>query len=72
MTSFNITNKIAQRLYGNTAKVGEGGVKMTEKLIMFFMADGLPCLARPPRPGPYLDFGFQYALIRYNRSKNLG
>ena len=23
----------------------------------------------PPRPGPCLDFGFQYALIRNNRSK---
>ena len=22
--------------------------------------------ARPPRPGPCLDFGFQYALIRNN------
>jgi hypothetical protein len=28
-------------------------------------------LARPPRPGPCLDFGFQYALIR-NRSKKMG
>ena len=29
-------------------------------------------LARPLRPGPCLDFGFQYALIRNNRSKKFG
>ena len=29
-------------------------------------------LARPTRPGPCLDFGFQYALIRNNRSKKFG
>ena len=33
---------------------------------------GAPRLARPPRPGPCLDFGFQQALIRNNRSKNFG
>ena len=27
---------------------------------------------RPPRPGPCLDFGFQYALIRNNWSKKVG
>ena len=26
---------------------------------------------KAPRPGPCLDFGFQYALIRNNWSKNL-
>ena len=26
----------------------------------------------PPSPGPFLDFGFQYALIRNNRSKKIG
>ena len=26
----------------------------------------------PPRPGPCLDFGFQYALIRNNWSKKFG
>ena len=29
-------------------------------------------IAGPPRFGPCLDFGFQYALIRNNRSKNFG
>ena len=33
---------------------------------------GPPRLARPPRPGPSLDFGFQYALIRNNRSQKIG
>ena len=33
---------------------------------------GPPRLARPPRPGPCLDFGFQYTLIRNNRSKKFG
>ena len=33
---------------------------------------GVPRLARPPMPGPCLDFEFQYPLIRYNRSKKLG
>ena len=33
---------------------------------------GPPQLARPLRPGPCLDFGFQYALIRNNRSKQFG
>ena len=33
---------------------------------------GAPCLARLPRPGPCLYFGFQYALIRINRSKKIG
>ena len=36
------------------------------------VSTGPPRLARPPRPGPYLDFGFQYALIRNNRSKKIG
>ena len=31
-----------------------------------------PRLARSPRPGPCLDFGFQYALSRNNRSKKIG
>ena len=26
----------------------------------------------PPRPGPCLDFGFEYILIKNNQSKNLG
>ena len=30
---------------------------------------GPPRLARPPRPGPCLKFGFQYALVRNNQSK---
>ena len=34
-----------------------------------YWASGTPRLTRPPRPGPCLDFGFQYALIRNNRSK---
>ena len=33
---------------------------------------GLPRLVRPPRPGPCLDFVFQYAHIRNNRSKKFG
>ena len=33
---------------------------------------GPPRLARTPRPGPGLDFGFQYALTRKSRSKKLG
>ena len=33
---------------------------------------GPPRLARPPRPESCLEFGFQHALIRNNRSKNLG
>ena len=33
---------------------------------------GAPWLARPPRPGPGLDFGFQYDRIRNNRSKKFG
>ena len=37
------------------------------------MLTGAPRLARPPKPGPCLDFGFQYALIRNNCSqKKLG
>ena len=36
------------------------------------LSSGPPRLARPPRPGPCLDFGFQYALIRNNRSKKIG
>ena len=35
-------------------------------------SSGAPRLARPPRPGPCLDFRFQYALIRNNRSKKFG
>ena len=38
----------------------------------FFDLSGAPGLVRPPRPGPCLDFGFQYVLIRNNRPKNLG
>ena len=33
---------------------------------------GPPRLLRPPRPGPCLNFGFQYALIRNNWSKKFG
>ena len=33
---------------------------------------GSPQQARQTRFGPCLDFGFQYALIRNNRSKNFG
>ena len=33
---------------------------------------GAPRMARPPRPGPCLDFGFQYSLIRNNLSKKFG
>ena len=33
---------------------------------------GPPRLARPPRPGPCLDFGLQYTLIRNNWSKQIG
>ena len=33
---------------------------------------GTPRLARPPRPGPCLDFGFQYTLIRNNWLKKNG
>ena len=33
---------------------------------------GVPRLTRPPRPGPCLDFGFQYALIRNNQPKKIG
>jgi hypothetical protein len=33
---------------------------------------GPPRLLRPPRPGPCLNFGFQYALIRSNQSKKFG
>ena len=39
------------------------------KVFYFHATPGPPRLARPPRPGPCLDFGFQYALIRNNRSK---
>ena len=28
--------------------------------------------AQPPRPGPCLNYGFQYALIRNNQSKKIG
>ena len=35
-------------------------------------SSGTPRLLRPPRPRPCLNFGFQYALIRNNRSKNFG
>ena len=31
---------------------------------------GAPQLTRPPRPGPCLHFGFQYSLVRSNRSKS--
>ena len=37
-----------------------------------YSLQGAPQLARPPRSGPCLDFGFQYALIRNNRSKRFG
>ena len=36
------------------------------------MSSGPPQLARHPSPGPCLDYGFQYALIRNNWSKNFG
>ena len=36
------------------------------------VTSGSPRLARPPSPGPCLDFGFQYAFIRNNRSKKFG
>jgi hypothetical protein len=36
------------------------------------MPTGAPRLARPPRPEPCLDFGFQYAFIRNNWSKKFG
>ena len=29
-------------------------------------------LVRPPRPGPCLDFGFQYVLIKKSGQKNWG
>ena len=32
---------------------------------------GAPWLARPPRPGPCLDFGFQYTIIRNNWPKEI-
>ena len=35
-------------------------------------ATGAPRLAKPPRPGPCLDFAFQYDLIRNNQSKKFG
>ena len=35
------------------------------------LSSGPPRLARPPRPRPCLDFGFQYAHIRNNRSKKI-
>ena len=41
-----------------------------KKCYLFRWFAGTPRLARPPRPGPCLDFGFQYAFIRNNRSKN--
>ena len=40
--------------------------------VLYFVSTGAPRLARPPRPGPCLDFGFQYALIRNNQSKKFG
>ena len=42
------------------------------KLLLQLPYTGPPRLARPPRPGPCLDFGFQYALIRNNRLKKFG
>ena len=32
---------------------------------------GPPLLLRPPRPGPWLNSAFQYALIRNNQSKKI-
>ena len=37
---------------------------MCECSLSYFYS-GPPRLARPPRPGPCLDFGFQYALINW-------
>ena len=47
---------------------------MSKNQLIFFIFNhlltaGLPRLARPPRSGPCLEFGFQYALIRNNGSK---
>ena len=42
----------------------------TTEMVRIFSYSGPPRLARPPRPGPCLDFGFQYSLIRNKRSKN--
>ena len=46
--------------------------KRTYKLLLYSHYSGAPRLARPPRPGPCLYFGFQYALMRNNRSKKFG
>ena len=35
-------------------------------------SSGAPRLARTPRPGPCLDFGLQYALLRNDLSKKFG
>ena len=38
----------------------------------YLLIAGLPRQARQARFGPCLDFGFQYTLIRNNRSKKFG
>ena len=42
------------------------------RLFEYKLLAGPPRLLRPPRPGPCLNFGFQYAFIRNNRSKKFG
>ena len=42
------------------------------KLVSVSFITVLQQLTRPSRPGPCLDFGFQYAFIRNNRSNNFG
>ena len=46
--------------------------KNPEFLVLENHGSGAPQLARLPRPGPCLDFGFQYDLIRNHWSKKLG
>ena len=47
-------------------------IELRKSMTKSILPTGSPRLARPPRPGPCLEFVFQYTLIRNNRPKNLG
>ena len=58
--------------HGDPAYVFEDGTKLKVPSEVERPLSGAPRLSRHPRPGPCVDFGFQYTLIRNNRSKKFG
>ena len=57
---------------GNNALSRRFGRQPFQPILAMYLCTGASRMARPSRPGPCLDFGFQYCLIRNNWSRKIG